>query len=182
MGIASPTEAVTFHNVALALAAFEGTLFTRGRWDMFLEGDTTALSDEEKAGFNAFVDTGCISCHFGPDIGATMYQKAGLVKPWPNTKDRGRYEITRRGADWMVFRVPSLRNVAQTGPYFHDGSVSSLEEAVRMMARHQLGKELRDREVYLIARWLVSLTGEIPRADIELDEASRAIVTSRAAP
>ncbi|AGP32584.1 cytochrome c peroxidase [Sorangium cellulosum] len=178
-------DAVTFHNVAQALAAFEATLFTRSRWDAFLEGEKTALSGEEKAGFNAFVDTGCISCHFGPDIGATMYQKAGLVKPWPNTKDRGRYEITRRGADWMVFRVPSLRNVAQTGPYFHDGSVSSLEEAVRMMARHQLGKELRDREVYLIVRWLGSLTGEIPRADIELDEASRAIVTnatSRAAP
>ncbi|XXX72032.1 cytochrome c peroxidase [Sorangium sp. So ce134] len=175
-------EPVTFRNVARALAAFEGTLFTRSRWDMFLEGDRAALSAEEKAGFNVFVDTGCISCHFGPDVGATMYQKAGLVKPWPDTKDRGRYEITRRGADWMVFRVPSLRNVAQTGPYFHDGSVSSLEEAVRMMARHQLGKELRDREVHLIARWLGSLTGEIPRADIELDEASRAIVTSRAAP
>ncbi len=175
-------EAVTFHNVARALAAFEATLFTRSRWDRFLEGDKTALSDEEKEGFNAFVDTGCISCHFGPDIGATMYQKAGLVKPWPDTKDRGRYEITRRGVDWMVFRVPSLRNVAQTGPYFHDGSVSSLEEAVRMMARHQLAKELRDEEVRLIVLWFASLTGEIPRADIELDEASRAIVTRRAAP
>ncbi|WP_434040807.1 MULTISPECIES: cytochrome c peroxidase [Sorangium] len=172
---------VTFHNVARALAAFEATLFTRSRWDRFLEGEKSALSDEEKAGFNAFVDTGCVSCHFGPDIGATMYQKAGLVKPWPDTKDRGRYEITRRGVDWMVFRVPSLRNVARTGPYFHDGSVSSLEEAVRMMARHQLGKELRGEDVRLIARWLGSLTGEIPRADVELDEASRAIVTSGAA-
>ncbi|WP_433926162.1 cytochrome c peroxidase [Sorangium cellulosum] len=172
---------VTFHNVARALAAFEATLFTRSRWDRFLEGEKSALSDEEKAGFNAFVDVGCISCHFGPDIGATMYQKAGLVKPWPDTKDRGRYEITGRGVDWMVFRVPSLRNVARTGPYFHDGSVSSLEEAVRMMARHQLGKELRGEDVRLIARWLGSLTGEIPRADVELDEASRAIVTDRAA-
>ncbi|WP_437294812.1 hypothetical protein [Sorangium sp. So ce426] len=96
--------------------------------------------------------------------------------PWPDTKDRGRYEITRRDVDWMVFRVPSLRNVAQTGPYFHDGWVSSLEEAVRMMARHQLGKELSDKEVHLITRWLDRLTGEIPRADIALDEASRAIV------
>ncbi|WP_437729778.1 cytochrome c peroxidase [Sorangium sp. So ce1335] len=175
-------EAVTFHNVAQALAAFQATLFTRSRWDVFLEGDKTALSDEEKAGFNAFVDTGCVSCHFGPDIGATMYQKSGLVKPWPDSKDRGRYEITRRDVDWMVFRVPGLRNVARTGPYFHDGSVSSLEEAVRMMARHQLGKELGGEEVRLIVRWLGSLTGEIPRADVELDEASRAIVNGRAAP
>ncbi|WP_437852668.1 cytochrome c peroxidase [Sorangium sp. So ce363] len=169
-------QAVTFDNVARALAAFEATLFTRSRWDVFLEGDKTALSAEERAGFNVFVEFGCVSCHFGPDLGATMYQKTGLVKPWPDTKDRGRYEITRRDVDWMVFRVPSLRNVAKTGPYFHDGSVSSLEEAVRMMARHQLGKELSDKEVHLITRWLDSLTGQIPRADIELDEASRAIV------
>ncbi|WP_437525418.1 cytochrome c peroxidase [Sorangium sp. So ce726] len=175
-------QAVTFDNVARALAAFEATLFTRSRWDVFLEGDKTALSAEERAGFNVFVDIGCVSCHFGPDLGATMYQKAGLVKPWPDTKDRGRYEITRRDVDWMVFRVPSLRNVAQTGPYFHDGSVSSLEEAVRMMARHQLGKELADKEVHLITRWLDSLTGEIPRADIELDEASREIVLERGYP
>ncbi|WP_437278375.1 cytochrome c peroxidase [Sorangium sp. So ce375] len=177
-----PPHTATFDKVARALAAFEKTLFTRSRWDRFLEGDRAALSDDEKAGFNVFVDTGCISCHFGPDIGATMYQKAGLVKPWPDTKDRGRYEITRRDVDWMVFRVPSLRNVAETGPYFHDGSVSSLEEAVRMMGRHQLGKEMDDREVRLIARWLGSLTGDIPRDDIELDAASRAIVMDRGAP
>ena len=175
-------QPVTFDNVARALAAFEATLFTRSRWDRFLEGDRAALSDDEKAGFNRFVDIGCITCHFGPDVGATMYQKAGLVKPWPDTKDRGRYEITRRDVDWMVFRVPSLRNVAETGPYFHDGSVSSLEEAVRMMGRHQLGKELPERDVSLITRWLRSLTGEIPRDDIELDEASRAILLERAAP
>ncbi|WP_437605857.1 cytochrome c peroxidase [Sorangium sp. So ce834] len=178
-----PPHTITFDKVTRALAAYEKTLFTRSsRWDKFLEGDTGALSGEEKEGFNLFVDVGCISCHFGPDVGATMYQKAGLVKPWPDTKDRGRYEITRHDVDWMVFRVPSLRNVAQTGPYFHDGSVSSLEEAVRRMARHQLGQELRDEEARLIALWLGSLTGEIPHADIELDDASRAIVMDRAAP
>jgi cytochrome c peroxidase len=175
-------QPVTFDNVARALAAFEGTLFTRSRWDRFLEGDRTALSDEERAGFNRFVDIGCITCHFGPHVGATMYQKAGLVRPWPDTKDRGRYEITRRDADWMVFRVPSLRNVAQTGPYFHDGSVSSLEEAVKMMGRHQLGHDLSDRDARLITRWLESLTGEIPRGDIALDEASRAIMLERDGP
>ncbi|UQA62567.1 cytochrome c peroxidase [Polyangium aurulentum] len=175
-------QPVTFDNVARSLAAFEATLFTRSRWDRFLEGDKTALSDEEKAGFNRFVEIGCITCHFGPNVGATMYQKAGLVKPWPDTKDRGRYEVTRRYIDWMVFRVPSLRNVAETGPYFHDGSVSSLEEAVKMMGRHQLGQELSDRDARLITRWLASLTGEIPQRDIELDEASRAIMLQRDAP
>ncbi|MDI3286630.1 cytochrome c peroxidase [Polyangium sp. 15x6] len=171
-----PTQPVTFDNVARALAAFQATLYTRSRWDRFLEGDKAALSDEEKAGFNRFVEIGCITCHFGPNVGATMYQKAGLVKPWPDTKDRGRYEITRRDVDWMVFRVPSLRNVAQTGPYFHDGSVSSLEEAVKMMGRHQLGQELSSRDARLITRWLESLTGEIPRDAIELDEASRMLL------
>jgi len=169
-------EPVTFDNIARALAAFEATLYTRSRWDRFLEGDRAALSDEEKAGFNRFVDIGCITCHFGPNVGATMYQKAGLVKPWPNTKDRGRYEITRRDVDWMVFRVPSLRNVAETGPYFHDGSISSLEEAVKVMGRHQLGQKLSDRDARLITRWLESLTGEIPRDAVELDEASRALL------
>jgi cytochrome c peroxidase len=158
------TDPVSLLNTQRAIAAFEETLFTRGRWDRFLEGDKTALSPDEKAGFNRFVDVGCISCHFGVNVGATMLQKVGLVKAWPDTRDRGRFEITRREADWMVFKVPSLRNVAETGPYFHDGSVTSLEEAIRMMARHQIGRELDQEDVTLILTWLKSLTGEIPRS------------------
>jgi cytochrome c peroxidase len=153
---------VSFDNVAKALAAYEATLVTRGRWDRFLEGDKGALTDQEKAGFNRFVDVGCIACHFGPNVGATMFQKVGLVKAWPNTKDRGRYEITKRDADWMVFRVPSLRNVAKTAPYFHDGSIASLSEAIRLMAHHQIGRDLDDEDVTLIAAWLESLTGDLP--------------------
>jgi cytochrome c peroxidase len=101
-------------------------------------------------------------------VGVTGFQKLGLVKAWPDTRDRGRYEVTRKEADWMLFRVPSLRNVAMTGPYFHDGSVSSLEEAIRMMARHQLGQELNPEDVALIQSWLKALTGEIPREAIVL--------------
>ena len=110
-------EIRSFDNTARALAAFEGTLFTRGRWDRFLEGITAALSDEEKAGLQPLREVGCIACHFGPNVGATMFQKAGLVKRVADTKDRGRYEITKRDVDRMVFRVPSLRNVAMTAPY-----------------------------------------------------------------
>ncbi len=167
---AFPEEAspISFEGAARALAAYESTLFTRGRWDRFLEGDAGAITDEEKAGFNRFVEVGCISCHFGPNVGATMFQKVGLVKAWPstpNTRDRGRYEITKREVDMMVFRVPSLRNVAKTAPYFHDGSVSALETAIRMMARHQIGQELGDRDVKLIAAWLGCLTGDLPSED-----------------
>ena len=155
---------VSFDNTARSLAAFEATLLTRGaRWDRFLLGDRTALSDREKAGFNRFVEVGCVQCHFGTTIGATTLQKLGLVKAWPDTRDRGRYEITKRDPDWMVFRAASLRNVTETAPYFHDGSVTSLDLAIRMMARHQIGKELGDDDVSLIAGWLGSLTGELPK-------------------
>jgi cytochrome c peroxidase len=155
---------VTFDNIARALAAYEETLVSRGRWDRFLEGDKAALTPEEKAGFNRFIDVGCVTCHFGPHIGANMFQKVGLVKAWPDSRDRGRFEITRRDADWMVFRVPTLRNVDRTGPYFHDGSVSDLDTAIEMMAWHQLGKRLDKRDVRLIRSWLVSLTGDPPDA------------------
>jgi cytochrome c peroxidase/serine/threonine protein kinase len=158
-------EPVTFDNTARALAAYQATLFSRGRWDRFLEGDRAALSQDEQAGFNRFVEVGCVTCHFGPNVGATMFQKVGLVKAWPDTRDRGRYEITRRDDDWMVFRVPPLRNVAQTAPYFHDGSVSDLSTAIRLMARHQLGKELDRNDVRLIRAWLTTLTGDtVPEA------------------
>ena len=155
---------VTFENIARALAAYEETLISRGRWDRFLEGDRAALTEEEKAGFNRFVEVGCVSCHFGPHIGANMFQKVGLVNAWPDSRDRGRFEITRRDADWMVFRVPTLRNVAVTAPYFHDGSVSDLNTVIEMMAWHQLGKRLDQRDVRLIRSWLVSLTGDPPAA------------------
>jgi cytochrome c peroxidase len=153
-------EPVSFDNTARALAAYQSTLFSRGRWDRFLEGDRAELSEDEVAGFNRFVEVGCVTCHFGPNVGATMFQKVGLVKAWPDSRDRGRYEITRRPDDWMVFRVPPLRNVQSTGPYFHDGSVSDLGTAIRMMARHQLGKELAAEDVRLIRAWLGALTGD----------------------
>ena len=161
---------VTFENVGRAIGAFERKLFTPSRWESFLAGEKTALTNDEKAGFNTFVETGCPTCHFGPSIGATMFQKLGLVKPWPNTQDRGRFELTQRNEDFMVFRVPSLRNVEKTGPYFHDGSITSLDEVVRTMARYQIGKELTDAQAASIITWLKALTGTLPSDYIKQPE------------
>jgi len=155
-------EPITFDNIAIAIGAFERTLVTPSRFDKYLAGDDTALTEEEKRGLVLFVQTGCTTCHAGAYLGGQMFQKAGLVKPWPNQKDQGRYEVTKNEADRMLFKVPSLRNVAKTAPYFHDGSVVSLEEAVKMMASHQLGRELSDADARTIVTFLESLTGEIP--------------------
>jgi cytochrome c peroxidase len=161
---------VTFDNVAKAIGAFERKLFTPSRWEKYLAGEKSALTDKEKIGFNTFVETGCPTCHFGPYVGATMFQKLGLMKAWPTTRDRGRFELTQKNEDYMVFRVPSLRNVAMTGPYLHDGSLTSLNEVVRMMARHQIGKELSDPQIAAIVTWLGALTGDLPKDYIQKPE------------
>jgi cytochrome c peroxidase len=155
-------EPVTFDNMGKAIAAFERVLVTPSRWDKFLKGDSTALSSEEQLGFTAFRQAGCAMCHNGPTIGATSFQQLGRVKPWPDTHDQGRFEVTGNPRDRMVFKVPSLRNVEMTAPYFHDGSVKTLEEAIRMMGEHQLGIELTPQNVSSIAAWLRTLTGELP--------------------
>lgn len=96
-----------------------------------------------------------------------MYQKVGIVEEWPNQKDQGRYEVTKQDVDRMVFKVPTLRNITKTAPYFHDGSVPELDAAVRRMAKHQLGLSLSDREVSAIVAWLGSLTGQFPEEYIK---------------
>lgn len=153
-------DPITFDNYARAVGAFERKLVTPSRFDKFLKGDTSALTDAEKKGLNAFVDAGCTTCHAGPYVGGAMYQKVGLVKPWPEQKDLGRFEVTKQESDKQFFKVPSLRNIEKTGPYFHDGSEPSLESAVKRMASHQLGKELTDAETASIVTWLRALTGQ----------------------
>lgn len=159
-------EPVTFENMRQAIGAFERGLVTPSRWDQFLRGQAQALTAKELEGFKTFSDLGCVVCHTGEFVGGSMYEKVGVVKAWPSTADKGRYEVTKDDTDKMTFKVPSLRNVAKTAPYFHDGSASTLEEAVIMMARHQLGEELGPSEVTAIATWLGSLTGEIPQSYI----------------
>jgi cytochrome c peroxidase len=163
---AFPGEAdpVTFDNLGRAVGAFERKLVTPSRWDKFLKGDKAALTDAEKAGFAKFAETGCTSCHNGAYVGGSMYQKLGLVAPWPDQKDLGRFAVTKQEADKMFFKVPSLRNIEKTAPYFHDGSVATLPEAVKLMAKHQLGKQLSDADTASIVTWLKSLSGSPPSA------------------
>ena len=149
---------ITLKNVGVAIGAFERRLVTPGRFDKYLGGDKTALTAAELEGLATFSQTGCPACHAGPGVGGAMYQKVGLVKPWPNLKDEGRFTVTKQDADKLMFKVPSLRNVAKTGPYFHDGATATLADAIRLMARHQLGKELSDAEVTRIVTFLETLT------------------------
>jgi cytochrome c peroxidase len=155
-------DPVTYDNMGKAIGAFERKLVTPARWDKFLKGDQTALSAEEKAGFNTFVASGCRSCHAGALLGGNMFQKIGTVKPWPDTSDPGRFKVTKSETDRLLFKVPSLRNIEMTGPYFHDGKVPTLNGAIVKMADHQVGKTLSDAEIQSIATWMKSLTGEIP--------------------
>ena len=153
-------------NVVDALASFERTLITRNsRFDRYLAGDATALSAREAQGYRLFREYGCVSCHQGVLLGGNMYQKFGVLGDYfatrPQTQaDLGRYNVTGRESDRHVFKVPSLRNVALTAPYFHDGSVTSLHQAVTTMGRYQLGRELDERDVEAIVDFLGSLTGE----------------------
>ena len=105
--------------------------------------------------------------HFGPGMGGGMFQKLGLVMPWRDARDLGRFELTKQDSDRMVFKVPSLRNVEKTAPYFHDGSVATLDEAVTLMGRHQLGRALSEADVASIVTFLRSLTGPLPAAYLQ---------------
>ncbi|MCG8352902.1 MAG: cytochrome-c peroxidase [Chloroflexales bacterium] len=154
-------DPITYENAATAIGAFERRLLTPSRFDQFLEGDTSQLSEQEQRGLTTFVTVGCATCHNNAAVGGMMYQKLGIVQAYI-TDDLGRFDITGQENDRYVFKVPSLRNIAETTPYLHDGSITTLDEMVRMMGRHQLGRELTDTQVNDIIAFLESLTGEIP--------------------
>jgi cytochrome c peroxidase len=154
-------QPVTLHNVGDAIGAFERGLATTSRWDQFIAGKSDALTAAEKRGLRVFLDAGCMACHTGPQVGASMFQRTGVMEPWPNQSDIGRAAITKAPADRMMFKVPSLKNVADTGPYFHDGSAGTLQEAIRMMGRYQVGMALTDQDVDAIVTWMRSLSGTI---------------------
>ncbi len=158
---------VSAENYGRALEVYQSTLVTPAPFDEYLAGDPSALTDEQVEGLELFVSTGCGSCHGGKLLGGGAFQRFGILEDyWTVTGseeiDEGRYAVTGREEDRYVFRVPMLRNVVRTGPYFHDGSVASLGEAVEIMARVQLGRELDPVEVERITLFLESLTGEIP--------------------
>ncbi len=155
--------ALSFENMAAAIASFEQGLLTPDRFDAFMKGELNALSDPELNGLETFIEIGCASCHSGPALGGNMFRKMGLVEPYPS-EDQGRFAITGNDDDRHVFKVPGLRNVAKTAPYLHDGSVTRLVDSVHLMARHQLGLELSDADAASISMFLESLTGT-PDAD-----------------
>ncbi|EES88835.1 cytochrome-c peroxidase [Helicobacter canadensis] len=157
-------EGITFLTITDAIAEFEKTLLTpNSPFDKWLKGDENAITPAAKRGFEAFKSNGCISCHQGQNVGGNMYQKIGIFEPYngsgPNG-NLGRYNVTQDENDKLVFKVPSLRNIAKTAPYFHDGSVETLEVAVQLMAFYQLGKFLDNEVVMDIVSFLESLTGE----------------------
>ncbi|ALI02535.1 cytochrome b6 [Pseudomonas sp. FW306-02-F02-AA] len=158
---------VTVANVENALATYERTLLsTNSRFDQYLQGNTDILSLDEKYGYQRFKDYGCIACHQGVNIGGNMYQKLGVMGDYfqargnPTESDLGRYLVTKDEEDRNVFKVPSLRNVAVNAPYFHDGAAKTLEEAVDVMFKFQLGRVPSDEDKALIIKFLKTLTGE----------------------
>jgi cytochrome c peroxidase len=167
-------EAVSAQNWAIAIGAYERTLLTPAPFDQYLKGDTKAISTDAKAGLDKFINYGCAGCHNGSTVGGQSFQKFGLVEDYwkatgsveiPQFKgyDKGKFQDTGKEEDKWIFKVPQLRNVAMTPPYFHDGSVATLDDAVRVMARVQLGRQLADQEVRQIVAVLGTLTGEVPK-------------------
>ncbi len=150
-------DPINYDNTARAIAAFERTLVTRDRVDDFLNGDDNALTPTELKGMHEFLTLGCTTCHYGPVLGGQTFQKVGLIHPFP-TEDLGRFTVTQEEGDEYRFKVPMLRNVALTYPYFHAGQVSTLEEAVRKMGWHQLGQDLTEEQVRNITAFLSALT------------------------
>lgn len=151
---------VSASNAVNALGAFVRVLVAPARWDRFLQGEESAITDGQKVGVVAFVDLGCVECHSGALVGGDKMKRLGKAKPWPNASDKGRGSVTQSLQDEMTFRVPSLRNVSRTAPYFHDASAKTLGEAVRLMAAHQLGTDLEEETVRSIVGWLDSLSAD----------------------
>lgn len=161
-------DPINYDNIARAIAAFERTLLTPSRFDDFLNGRSDALSAMEKEGLRLVIEKGCIACHNGVGAGGGMYQKFGISEKYAFSDDQGRFHVTKKETDKFVFKVPMWRNVTRTAPYFHDGSVWDLREAVRIMGRLQLGTSLTEKEVDRIVAFLHALEGNIPKEALQL--------------
>ena len=156
------SDGITQNNIADAIAEFEKALITPDSpFDRYLKGDKKAISQKAEEGYHLFELKGCILCHHGVNVGGNFYNKFGIYED-VNSSNLGRYNITKREEDKYVFKVPSLRNVALTAPYMHDGRINTLKDAVEFMTRHQLGRHMEAGETDAIVEFLKSLTGEIP--------------------
>lgn len=161
-------DPITYENLQTAIGAFERKLITPSRFDRYLAGDKNALTLEEKKGLLAFTTNGCTQCHTGALLGGNQFQKFGVyANYWEYTGskkiDEGRYVVTKDTNDKYIFKVPSLRNIEKTAPYFHDGSVASLDSAIKIMAKVQLGKTIDEEDTQNIIAFLKTLTSDIPK-------------------
>ncbi len=160
-------DALNYENISRAIGAFERTLLTPARFDKYLQGQKDALSDDEKNGLQIFMDKGCITCHNGVALGGGQIQKFGLRNEYhsltgSNNNDNGLMDLTNKESDKDKFKLPSLRNISKTYPYFHDGSVKELDKAIAIMGHTQLDVKLTDQEINSIASFLETLTSDIP--------------------
>lgn len=158
-------DPINFENMTTSIGAFERRLVTPSRLDRYMQGDLSQLSDEELEGAQTFINVGCVGCHNGMGLGGLMYGKLGQAVPYA-AADEGRSVVTGNEADKNVFKVPSLRNVTETGPYLHDGSVATLEEMIAIMGKYQLARDLTGAEIAGIVTFLGALKGDIPEAYI----------------
>lgn len=143
-----------------ALEQFQRTLITQSAFDDYLRGDENAITKVQKDGYRLFIEKGCITCHNGVNIGGASYAKLGIINP-RETTNLGLYNVTKKDMDKFYFKVPSLRNVELTSPYFHDGKFNTLEKTIKVIAKLQLGIDLTDDETYKIEEFLKSLTGKV---------------------
>lgn len=165
--LAAYPEGISQETVTHAIAEFERTLITPDSpFDRYLMGQADALTADQKHGYELFTDYGCTNCHVGPALGGQSFEKMGLEGDYlgdrgdPTPADQGRFSVTGDEADRGKFKVPTLRNIALTYPYMHDGSTNDLAEVVRIMGRYQLGREISDDDAALVVEFLGSLTGE----------------------
>ncbi len=164
------SDKVDIDKVTQAIAAFEDTLVTpNSRFDKWLKGDKKALNTNELAGYKLFKESGCVACHNGPAVGGNSFQKMGVVEPYKaSSPAEGRSAVTGKDADRFNFKVPTLRNVEMTYPYFHDGAADTLPEAVDTMGRVQLGKKFTTEENAKIVAFLKTLTGDQPKFQLPI--------------
>ena len=162
------SDGMTSANIQDAIASYERALITpNSPFDKYFLGDETAINDEAIEGYHLFKEYGCVSCHQGMNIGGNMFQRLGVMDDYFKDRgnltkeDYGRFNVTGRESDKYKFKVPSLRNVALTAPYFHDGTAVTLNDAVKVMTRYQLGKPVNEKHVQFLVAFLESLTGEI---------------------
>lgn len=152
---------INIKNLSKALAAFQRTLITRDRFDEYLAGNKKAISIEEERGLSIFIDKGCVACHNGAVLGGQLFMKMGIVHPYPNKIDKGKAQATGKAADSYIFKVPSLRNILNTAPYFHDGAATTIEQAIEDTGWHQLGIRLNPEDVTAIKSFFNTLNNKV---------------------